>query len=182
MSTLIIHPEDFSTTFLETVYQNLMDKTLVTGGVSKEQLKKLVEKNERIIMLGHGSPSGLFAVGQFGFYSDLIIDHTFVPLLRKSKSNIFIWCYADAFVNLYNLKGFYSGMFISEVEEANYCGLPFISQEMVDESNYAFGNILSDNLCQDANIIYHNVRTKYGVLAKKNPVALYNWERLNFKN
>ena len=48
------------------------------------------------------------------------------------------------FVNLYELKGFYTGMFISEVNEAYYCGLPGTTQDIIDESNYGFTNIIKN--------------------------------------
>lgn len=182
MSTLIIHPKDQTTTFLEAIYQNLPGKMIVTGGITLEQTKLLVESNDRIIMLGHGSPAGLMAVGQFGHCCNLIVDHSFAGLLRMKKGNIFIWCFAGAFVRMHNLSGFYSGMFISEIEEALYCGLPFVTREMVEESNHNFGHILSENLSNDSSIIYRNVRNQYGILARKNPIAQYNLERLNFNN
>ena len=34
MKTLIIHPADPSTSFLDIVYESVQDKTLITGGVS----------------------------------------------------------------------------------------------------------------------------------------------------
>ena len=34
MKTLIIHPADPSTFFLDIVYESVQDKTLITGGVS----------------------------------------------------------------------------------------------------------------------------------------------------
>lgn len=182
MSTLVIHPKDHTTTFLETIYRTLPDKHVVTGGISMEDTKKLIENYDRIIMLGHGSPSGLLSVGQFGNCSPLIIDHSFADTLRMKTGNIYIWCYAGEFVRKHHLKGFYSGMFISEMEEALYCGLPFVTKEMIEESNHGFGHILAENLCHEASIIYRNVRKNYGRLARKNPVASYNWTRLNFAN
>ena len=65
MKTLIIHPADESTTFLDIVYKNIPDKTVVTGGISKMDVMKLIESHDRVMMMGHGSPGGLFNVGQF---------------------------------------------------------------------------------------------------------------------
>jgi len=126
MHTLIIHPKDRTTIFLELVYGAIPDKTIITGGVSKEQVKKLIQSHERVMMLGHGSPSGLFSVGCFPETNGYIIDYSMVELLVQKRDNVFIWCNSDSFVNLYGLKGFYSGMFISEVDEADYCGLTLI--------------------------------------------------------
>jgi hypothetical protein len=69
-------------------------------------------------------------------------------------------------------------MFISEVGEALYCGLPGTQQEEVDESNYGFVNILSKYINEDTNTIHDMVLTEYGLIAEENPVALYNHNRL----
>jgi hypothetical protein len=180
--TLIIHPKDPSTTFLDIVYKDVPNQTLITGGVTKSELNELIESHDRVLMMGHGSPSGLFAVGQFLLdtapYSGYIIDQTTVPLLEKKEGNVFIWCNADRFVDTYKLKGFYTGMFISEVGEAIYCGLPGTQQEEVDESNYGFCEIISKYINEDTENIHENVTKEYGVIADENPVALYNHNRL----
>ena len=122
MKTLIIHPEDKSTDFLTPIYSGFDNTTVIRGGMSKSEVNKQIEKHDRIMMMGHGSPGGLFSVGQFPGSNGYIISHATVDLLQN-KECIFIWCNADKFVEEHNLKGLYSGMFISEVMEANYCGL-----------------------------------------------------------
>ena len=182
MKTLIIHPADHSTSFLDIVYNSIPDKTVITGGVTKSEIQRLIREHDRVMMMGHGSPGGLFSVGQFKYSgwrnSGYIIDQHCVPLLKQKKDNVFIWCHADKFVNLFGLKGFYSGMFISEVVEAVYEGLPNTKQETVDESNYGFVNIISKYINEPTGIIYENVRNEYGIIAEKNDVAEYNHMRL----
>ena len=177
-STLIIHPKDNSTSFLDIVYQSIPDKTVVTGGMSKHEVNKLIKEHDRIMMMGHGYPGGLFSVGQFSNAYGTIIDHQTVELLRKKDNNVFIWCNADQFVRRYNLKGFYSGMFISEVGEATYCGIPGTDQDLIDESNYGFCNIIAKYINEDKSVIHENVVKEYGLIAETNPVAFYNNLRL----
>jgi len=182
MKTLIIHPSDNTTTFLDGIYQSIPDKTVIQGGISKEEVYDLISSHDRVMMMGHGSPGGLFSIGQFtgrdnrGF--GYIIDQTTVDLLSEKDDNIFIWCNADQFVNRYDLGGFYTGMFISEVIEANYCKVYGTDQEMVDESNYGFVNIIAQYINEDKHTIYSKVKREYEVLTDENPVALYNWNRL----
>jgi len=178
MKTLIIHPNDSSTKFLETIYSKIVDKTVVTGGESADDIIRLIESHDRVMMMGHGSPYGLFSMGNFNMGSPYVINYMTVPLLRKKDNSVFIWCNADEFVNRYELKGFYSGMFISEVEEAEYCRLYATDQELVDESNDGFCEILSRYVDEDKHVIYENVKKEYGVIAELNPVALYNNNRL----
>jgi hypothetical protein len=178
MKTLIVHPNDESTGFLDIVYNPIPNKTVITGGVSKDELIELIESHDRVMMMGHGSPGGLFSIGQFKGPSGFIIDHTIVPHLQKKEDNVFIWCNADRFVEHYELKGFYSGMFISEVSEAYYCGLPGTKQDIVDESNYGFCNIIAKYINEDKTKIFENVKKEYGLIAENNPVAFYNNKRL----
>lgn len=177
-STLIIHPQDKTTSFLDIVYRDIPNKTVITGGVYKEEIEDLIKSHDRVMMMGHGSPHGLFAVGKFKSQVAYIIDNKMVPSLSEKDNSVFIWCNADQFVNSHNLKGFYSGMFISEVGEAYYCGLPGTSQEIVDESNYGFCNIIAKYINEDCGSIYTNVKQEYGLIAEQNPVAFYNNKRL----
>ena len=43
MKTLIIHPHDESTQFLDIVYNPIPNKTIITGGVTQKELIKLIE-------------------------------------------------------------------------------------------------------------------------------------------
>jgi hypothetical protein len=182
MKTLVIHPQDSSTDFLTPIYMNLKsfpdfdDVTIVRGGMSKSEVDKLITEHDRIMMMGHGSPGGLFSVGQFesqGF----IINHTTVPLL-ENKECIFIWCNADRFVEANNLKGLYSGMFISETSEAAYCGLPGTPQDEVTESNDYFAKELGSVSEKSLDEMYQHIKYTYGMLAEGNAVAEYNHNRL----
>jgi hypothetical protein len=178
MKTLIIHPADDSTTFLDIVYAPIKDKTVITGGITKTEVMKLIQEHDRVMMMGHGSPGGLFSCGQFGTSGGYIIDQSAVPYLKSKNDSVFIWCNADKFVETYELQGFYSGMFISEVGEAYYCGLPGTEQDQVDESNYGFVNIIAKYINENKNIIHEKVKEEYGLIAEENAVALYNNNRL----
>ena len=178
--TLIIHPKDFSTSFLDIVYKDIPDdkKTIVTGGLTKTEVIKLMREHKRIMMMGHGSPGGLFAVGQFYNCGAYIIDQDVISILKTKEDNVYIWCNADRFVDSFGLKGFYSGMFISEVSEATYCGLFGMDQEIVDESNYGFVNIIGKYINEGTEDIHTKVKNEYGLIAESNPVATYNHNRL----
>src|SRR5690606_14597319 len=100
--------------FLSDIY---LDKnyTIITTNTSKSFLKEQIQSHDRIVMLGHGNENGLFGFDRF------VIDSNFVYLLRE-KICVCIWCNADVFVKKYRLKGFYTGMIISEYDEALlYC-------------------------------------------------------------
>lgn len=177
MKTLIIHPKDKTTDFLSVFYQNIPDKVVISGGISKDEVRELIKDFDRVIMCGHGTPNGLMSVGQFKSSWGFIIDETFVDVLSEKTENIFIWCNADKFVRKHNLKGFFSGMFISEVGESEYCGVPS-PQEIVTESNDTFSNILSKYINQNVSVIHKKVTKEYGKFSQTNPIGYYNNNRL----
>ena len=65
---LVIHPDDPTTRFLEPIYAKIPDKTVITGGKTKEEICELIRSHDRILMMGHGGEDGLLAVGQFPRY------------------------------------------------------------------------------------------------------------------
>jgi len=178
MKTLIIHPDDRSTDFLKDIYRGLDNVTVVTKNISRGTLHELIRSHDQIVMLGHGSASGLFNVSRIGGDERFTIGYSEVPLL-KDKQCIFIWCHADQFVRTYRLKGLSSGMFISEVSEARYCNVKG-NMSQVKESNSIFANLLGNVILEASSnykAIHSMVGESYDELAEVNPVARYNAER-----
>jgi len=176
--TLVIHPADESTWFLDITYKDLPNTTVVTGGVSKQEVLDLIRSHDRVMMMGHGSTGGLFSVGQFTGEYGFIIDAEAVPLLRQKKDCVFIWCFASDFVKKHGLSGFSSGMFISEVGEAMFCKVK-ANQKLVDESNFLFVEEVGRYAHEDAVTMHSKVtQGPYKAMASANPVAKYNYARL----
>ena len=174
MRTLVIHPHDTSTHFLKPIYENIPHKTVITGGLHAPEVEKLISMHGQVIMLGHGSPSGLFGVN---FDRNYVINESVIDSLRYSQC-IFIWCHADQFVKKHNLKGLYSGMFVSEVGEALMYKLKGDKKLITDSNNgFAFmlGSVINKMPLSEA---YEQVKKDYGWLAKSNEIANYNNERL----
>ena len=176
-STLVIHPDDPSTTFLNYIYQDLPNTTVVTKDKTQDEIIDLIKNHDRIIMLGHGTPQGLMSVGQFpgrGY----VINSEVAPYLTNTE-NIFVWCYASDFVSRYDLKGFSSGMFISEVSEADYLDVT-ATQADVDMSNMLFAYTLGKALLcnDDLNTVVGKVKTAYFTITSINEVARYNNTRI----
>ena len=174
---LVIHPDDRSTDFLKPIYEGIPYKTVITGGVTSDVITKEIMNHDRIIMMGHGSPSGLFSMGKFSGIGPFVINDLNAFLL-KDKECVFIWCNADIFVIYHKLKGFYSGMFISEVDEAVYCGLPDTEQKEVSRSNYTFADILGEHINLSIEEMYIGTVNNYGVMSESSNVVKYNCERL----
>lgn len=151
MKTLVIHPADKSTDFLSHIYKD-KNFTIITENIGNSKKRKLLKEHDRIIMLGHGTKDGLFGHNKF------MIDSNDVATLRE-KEIVAIWCNADEFVKKYGLKGFYSGMFISEIDEAYYEGVYGLSFDEIEKSNNAFAKILGKHLDEEHILI--KVKTEY---------------------
>lgn len=170
MKTLVIHPSDTTTDFLSIVYKN-SPWTVVRTDIPESLLKKLVRVHDRIIMMGHGTENGLIS----GDRRRLVVDSQWVYLL-KLKRCVYIWCNADKFVKKYNLWGFYTGMFISEYNEAiDNCIQS--SNASIDFSNRLFSMAVRDFIDDD------NMLEKVKDVYKSDscPVIKFNNERLFFK-
>lgn len=171
MKTLVIHPEDKTTSFLDAVY---IDRgwTIVTDNlISKSRLTELIKEHDRIIMLGHGTPEGLLG------YRRYMIDSTYVYLLRE-KETVCMWCNADVFFKKYSLKGFYTGMIISEEIEADYCGIPYEIGD-VDESNVIFTKALKESILNTPKDMFLKMKEVY-IPNPKNKIMIFNAERLYY--
>lgn len=171
MKTLVIHPKDITTDFLKGIYYNKSWTVVNDPKIKREELIEEIEGHDRIFMMGHGSPQGLF--GGDG----MLIDQNLVPLL-KQKITMFIWCHADKFVNKYSLKGFYTGMFVSEEEEALYCNIPGSTDEQIEYSNTLFAETV--NRFIDVDNILGNVKALYNNKEDGNIIIEYNRSRLYF--
>jgi len=165
--TLVIHPADPTTDFLSVIYEDQKDWSIITDRtISKRKLIDAIQAHDKIIMLGHGTDQGLLRHPQ---QFHLIIDSTFVYLLRK-KECVCIWCNADVFVMKYDIKGFHTGMIISEYEEAiMFCVKA--SDVEIDMSNKLFANSIRDSINEKH--ILKEVKNKYKIL-NTNPVVAFN--------
>lgn len=172
IKTLVIHPQDPSTDFLSEIYAG-KDWTIIRENYTSFQLEELIKQHDRIIMMGHGMPLGLLGHGR------LIINSTFVPLLKEKQNNVHIWCNANKFVEEHGLKGFTTGMIISEWLEAVFCGILPKNINQIEESNRKFARIIAKSIDLEANLICENVKKEYTTDDNNyNPIIEYNMENI----
>lgn len=175
MKQLIVHMDDRSTDFLKEIYRDVADITVITEDMPTSELNELILAHDRVVMLGHGSSAGLF-----GRARGYIISEGNVEALRK-KDNIFIWCHASMFVDDYKLKGFSTGMFISEVSEARYCGVVTKdnAQLEINKSNRAFASLVRSQINTPVEMIHECCWNNYTPEKMDNSsVVYYNHCRL----
>lgn len=167
MKTLLIHPKDPTTDFLSDIYSD-KDWTVITSHKSKSELRRIIKEYDRIVMLGHGSEDGLYDFS----YSRFVIDSSWVQLLRE-KQCVCIWCNANVFFEKYKLKGFYTGMIVSDLDEAYYFSLT-TDWDMIVESNTLFASSIKDAI--DSDDMLSVAKSKYDVIG--NGIIDYNKHNL----
>ena len=172
---LVIHPADPSTDMLCDIYRDI-NATVIRQKISKSRLKQLMVDADRIIMLGHGTHTGMGFVER-GFITP-IIDASLVYILREKKDSVFIWCNADEFVKKYKLHGFSTGMFISETEEAYLYNVKATVDEIY-ESNARFSRVVRNNLHRNSDDLCAIVKEDYDLpsdVAKFNNELMYSFK------
>lgn len=126
----VIHANDPTTKVLSCLYQQREDmKTLVTERNSSSDVQRSIRADDVIMMLGHGNEYGLFSKPEDGKYKRFMITDKHVQFLR-GKTCIGIWCYANKFAEKYGLRGLFSGMIISELQEAIDLGVSATKEEI----------------------------------------------------
>ena len=116
---VVIHANDPTTKVLSQLYKSRNDVTThISEANTNVEVLNALRSDTSILMLGHGNQYGLFSKpNKKGVYERFLITDRHVQFLR-GKVCIGIWCYANLFAERYGLHGLFSGMIISEVQEA----------------------------------------------------------------
>ncbi len=134
----IIHANDPTTKVLSLLYEQREDITaLVTEMSTNGAVQRAIREDDIIMMLGHGNEYGLFSRPEKnGNYKRFMITDRHVQFLR-SKTCIGIWCHANLFAERYGLHGLFSGMIISELQEAIDYNID-VTKEVIDREMEKF--------------------------------------------
>lgn len=113
---IVIHIDNNSpdAKILSRIYEGL-DGITLSYNRGKSNIKRLlrITGDEPVMLLGHGSPQGLLNISQNGY----AVGSECVEWLR-CRPVIGIFCYASDFADKYGLSGFFTSMFISNMQEA----------------------------------------------------------------
>ena len=136
---LVIHPKDKTTAMLSALYDGLEAQVVADCRSTKEigHLLHHVSTQERIMLLGHGSDKGLFfrEDDSKDEFDKVIVSHAHAYHLRKHGGNIVaVWCNADQFARAEGLHGLFTGMIVSELNEALLYQVE-TTQEELDREN-----------------------------------------------
>lgn len=108
--------------------------------------------NEKVMLIGHGDYFGLWASdNDFHNTSNYVIDGHNVDLLYN-RDVIGIWCYASLFAKKYNLRGFFTYMFVSNSSEVLFMGFGEHTNEFCNEQNVKFCNQINKLITENVNM------------------------------
>ena len=174
---IVVHPNDPSTRMLASIYEGLDNVTLFDSWEQRDEIIKAITaapKDEPILLLGHGTPAGLLDM-RYG----LIITNSDADLLKERPNLVGIWCYASSYACNHGLKGFFSGMFISEEAEAWYNDIVADADE-IDEKAWDFSRRFGDMLRAEKplqEIAAELMAPRHRVSA----LTRFNYDRLNWR-
>lgn len=139
---------------------------------SKGRVRKLLKESKNdLVLYGHGWDSGLFNTN----WNGELVGPREVEWLRQ-RNVVGLWCYAGNFADKYKLHGFFTSMFISNIDEANQLLVPS-TPEIILEESIKFNKLVNKLLRS------HTPYSKWVDFIQNNitpncPVARYNYEAL----
>ena len=175
MRTLVIHPIDPTTDTLKKIYEG--KECTVMRGINYDielVIKEITEGGyDRIFLLGHGSPEGLWDRRNNSY----VISAEEAQYL-KGKKVYGIFCNANRFFWNNDIKGFCTGMFISEFMEAMQYDIDTTTKE-IDESFELFCKVVNEAFDFEPEDMFKYVEEHY--VGDTNVIKFNRWEMHNYK-
>lgn len=136
---------DEDTSILQEMWKNLPASVtvklvhLTKWDDMSEKIVELAIKDERdtLLFCGHGTGYGLLVPNNTGEY----VIHEMNSILIKAETVIGIMCYGKDFAKRVGLNGLFSGMFISNIDEACNNGITTRSEEIQSSNKNFFKEI-----------------------------------------
>lgn len=173
---LIVHPPHARMAFLKALYKDLPQKTVINRHLLLSELSTAVSSHNRVWIMGKGCEYGLFAPGEKT--KKLMINAFLSRALAQGTHHIYLWNHANEFVEKHNLRGFYTGAFITEVWHAQIFEMWEADEAMVKEANETLVALLKDLLHLDSLALLKAIKRRYKPFTKNNPVAAFNYRHL----
>lgn len=136
--------------------------------------KAMAEEEDTLVIIGHGSPNGLF----YPDFDGYAVNDSNYRLIR-ARNLICIWCFASEFCMRHRLHAFASSMFISNVSEAMMNGIYGYSPLQIDQNATRFYTEVNGML-KDKTPLTEWVDKLTGNVDKNNKVDVFNREALYF--
>lgn len=172
----VIHANDPTTNVLSHLYEQRQNiSARIMEASTNGDIQRAIRCDDTIMMLGHGNQYGLFSKpNKNGEYKRFLITDRHVQFLRE-KTCIGIWCYANKFAERYGLHGLFSGMIISELQEAIDYDIDTTKEE-IDEEMEKFVRRLND--CIDRFGLPEIPKRMRGLDDVKSELTIFNYNNL----
>ena len=173
---IVIHVDTMEdTAHLKKAYEGIENVTLLYNPTKEDVVELLKRDDDPLVMcLGHGTTSGLFGTSWLNY----VVDRSMIDLL-KGRKMIGIWCFASSFAERYCLQGYFTSMFVSNINEAEGFGFPDnTSEDILNEVNLfceIINNYLKGGLPMDEWV----ARLQAGCQKEKDFVK-YNYEGMRY--
>ena len=141
---LVVRANDYSTEDLKALYIRNRDALVLDEKASNSKIEDSIRDCKgAVMMLGHGTENGLLGVLNLETFDSnrFLISSRHVQFLR-GKTCVGIWCNANIFAGKYGLTGLFSGMVVSEFEEAVMLSIQADKDEILAH-NYIWSGDLS---------------------------------------
>lgn len=174
----VISTED--TKIFKTLYTAIGDDCKVLINPSKKDAKRaIIEEKDCVMLIGHGTEYGLLNERLNGF----LVGPDMVQFLR-GKTVIGIWCYAGNFAQRYDLKGFFTSNFISNVDELLDCGFSSFedAEDHISIENFKFSAKVNEFLRNKVSLNEWVDKLQESVKDTQYPFVKYNYEALYYNN
>jgi hypothetical protein len=156
---------------LKAVYEGKGYDVISDPRISDEEVVEQIKSHDKIIMLGHGTPYGLISWNRTTGEVRYVINDSHAEIL-KTKETYSMWCHSDAFFERHDMKGFHSGMIISEEMEALMYGIVGYSDEDIAESMMPLMYAMYDTIeMEDLEEMKRIILERYNA---KDPVTWFN--------
>jgi hypothetical protein len=174
----VIHANDPTTKVLSYLYEQRQDiSARITEASTNGDIQRAIRGDDTIMMLGHGNQYGLFSKPDMnGEYKRFLITDRHVQFLRN-KTCIGIWCHANKFAERYGLHGLFSGMIISELQEAIDYNIP-TTKEKIDAEMEKFTCRLKG--CIDRFGLAETSKRMSGLDDVKSELTIFNYNNLYY--
>ena len=162
---------------LALIYEGIEGVTLFDSWKQRKEILSAIAKapkEEPILLLGHGSPSGLLDM-RYGF----VITDSDAEILRDRPNLVGIWCYASSYACKHNLKGFFSGMFISE-EPEDWVNDVEADPEEIDEKAWDFAGRFG-SLLREGKSLSEIATELMNPRHRDSELTRFNYERLTWR-
>jgi len=137
MTVVFSNTGDVDTRVLAALWDDIPDARVLNIRPGTPDARRAVdvaiaEEEDTLVLCGHGSPQGLFDPGAMAPGADLaaiarnppyVVDVRNAPSIRARRV-VGVWCYAASFAESAGLRGFFTGMFVSNPLEASFVGCP----------------------------------------------------------